>query len=82
MATGGFLAVECDNAGEDAGNLLGRIELAGLLAGTGGKLADQILVGVSQRVLISRKLRESLGNGLNDGAQLGIARDIVLTEFL
>jgi hypothetical protein len=37
FARGRFLAVQRDNAGEDAGNLLRRVELARLLAGTGGK---------------------------------------------
>ena len=40
LAGGGLLAVQSDNGGEDVGNLLRRVELARLLAGTGGKLAD------------------------------------------
>lgn len=35
----GLLTVERDNAGEDAGNLLRRVELARFLAGAGGELA-------------------------------------------
>ena len=37
-----FLAVQRDDGGEDVGNLLWRVELARLLAGPGGKLADQV----------------------------------------
>ena len=38
----GFLAVQRDDGGEDVGNLLRGVELARLLAGPGGKLADQV----------------------------------------
>jgi hypothetical protein len=58
FAGGGFLAVQRDDARQNAGNLLRRVELAGLLAGTGGKLADQVFIGVAQGVLVGGKLRQ------------------------
>ena len=49
-------------AGEDARNLLRRVELAGLLARAGGELADQVFVGVAQRVDVGREIRQPLGD--------------------
>ncbi len=81
FAGGGVLAVQCDDTRQNAGNLLRRVELAGLLAGTGGKLADQVFIGVAQGVLVGGKLRQALGDGLDDGAELGIARLVALAQF-
>jgi hypothetical protein len=78
---GGFLAVQRDDARQDAGNLLRRVELARLLAGAGGKLADQVFIGVAQRVLVGGELRQPLGNRLDDGAELGITRFIALAQL-
>jgi len=39
-----FMAVQRDDGGEDVGNVLRRVELARLLAGPGGKLADQLFL--------------------------------------
>ena len=50
LASGGFLAVERDNGRENVGNLLWGVELARLLAGTGGKLANQVFIGIAKRV--------------------------------
>ena len=58
----GLLAVERDDGGEDVGNLLRRVELARLLARAGGKLADQVFVGIAQRVDVGGELRQPLGD--------------------
>jgi len=50
LAGGGLLAVEGNDCGQDVGDLLRGIELPSLLAGTGGKLADQVFVGIAQGV--------------------------------
>ena len=42
-----FLAVECDDRGEDIRDPLRRVEFTGLLARARGELADQVLVGVA-----------------------------------
>ena len=68
-----FLAVERDDGGEDVGNLLRRVELARLLAGPGGELADQVFVGIAQRVDVGGELRQPFGDLLDDGAELGVA---------
>jgi hypothetical protein len=52
----GLLAVEGDDGGEDVGNLLRGVELARLLAGPGGELADQVFVGVAQGVDVGGEL--------------------------
>ena len=77
-----LLAVERDDGGEDVGNLLRRVELARLLAGTGGKLADQVFVGIAQRVDVGGELRQPLGDLLDDGAELGVAVGVVLAELV
>ena len=56
LAGGGFLAVQRDDARQDAGNLLRGVELARLLAGTGGKLADQVFIGIAQGILVGGKI--------------------------
>ena len=66
----GFLAVQCDDARKNRGNLLRRVELARLLAGTGGELADQIFVGITERINVGGKFIQPLGDFLDDVAQL------------
>ena len=68
----GFLAVQGDDGGEDVGNLLRGVELARLLAGPGGKLADQVFIGIAQRVDVGGELRQPFGDLLDDGAELGV----------
>jgi hypothetical protein len=53
------LAVQPDDGGEDVGNLLRRVKLARLLAGPGGELADQVFIGIAQRVDGRGELRQS-----------------------
>ena len=52
---------------------LRRVELARLLARARGELADQVLVGVAQRVAVGRELRQPLGDLRDDRAELGVA---------
>ena len=77
-----LLAVQRDDAGQNARNLLRRVKLARLLAGTGGKLADQIFVGIAQRVGVGGKLRQPFGDLLNDGAELGVALFVFFAELV
>ncbi len=67
--------------GEDVGNLLRGVELARLLAGPGGKLADQVFIGIAQRVDVRGELRQPLGDLLDDGAELGIPILILLAQM-
>ena len=67
-----FLAVQRDDGGEDVGNLLRGVELARLLAGTGGKLADQVFIGIAQRIDVGGELGQPFGDLLDDGAELGV----------
>ena len=76
-----FLAVQRDDGGEDVGNLLRRVELARLLAGPGGKLADQVFIGVAQRVDVRGELRQPFGDLLDDGAELGVPVLILLAQL-
>lgn len=46
----GRLAVQRDDGGENVGNLLRGVELARLLAGPGGKLADQVFIGIAEEI--------------------------------
>ena len=55
------------------GNLLRRVELARLLARPGRELADQVFVGIAQRVDVGRELRQPLGDLADDRAELGVA---------
>ena len=75
------LAVERDNAGQDAGNLLRRIKLACLFARTGGELADQVFVCIAQRIAIGGEIRQTISNGFDDGAELGIAFGVTAPQF-
>lgn len=81
LAGGGFLAVEGDDAGEDARNLLGGVELACFFVGTGGKLTDQVLVGIAEGVAVGGKFGESFGDRYDDGAEFGIAGGVVFAQF-
>ncbi len=78
---GRLLAVQRDNAREDRGNLLRGVELARLLAGTGGELADQIFVGVAQRIGVLGKFRQPLGDFLDDVAELFVFIRVRLAEL-
>jgi len=50
FAGGGFLAVEGDDGGEDVKKLLRDVELPRLLPGARSELADQVFIGIAQRV--------------------------------
>ena len=76
-----FLAVQRDDGGEDVGNLLRGVELARLLAGPGGKLADQVFIGIAQRVDVRGELRQPFGDLLDDGAELGVPVRIRLAQL-
>jgi hypothetical protein len=76
------VAVQRDDARQNAGNLLRRVKLARLLAGTGGELADQIFIGIAQRVGVGGKLRQPFGDLLNDCAELGVALLVFFTKLV
>ena len=76
-----FLAVQRHDGGEDVGNLLRRVELARLLAGPGGKLADQVFIGIAQRVDVRGELRQPFGDLLDDGAELGVPVGVGLAQL-
>ena len=59
-----------------------RVELACFLAGTCGKLADQVFVGIAQGVAVRGKLRQPFGYGLDDGAKLFIAVWVLSAELI
>src|SRR5690606_39877448 len=77
----GRLTVEGDNAREDGGDLLRRVELARLLARAGGKLADQVLVGVAERIDLGGELRQALVDLLDDLAKLLVLLCLFLSEL-
>lgn len=81
LAGFGFLAVEGDDGGEDAGDLLGGVEFAGFFAGAGGELADEVFVGVAERVDVGGKFCESVGDSFDDGAEFGVSVCIFFAEF-
>ncbi len=64
------------------GNLLRRVKLARLLAGTGGELADQVFVGIAQRVGVGGELRQPFGDLADDRAELGVAVFVFLAELV
>jgi hypothetical protein len=76
-----FLAVQRDDGGEDVGNLLRGVELARLLAGPGGELADQVFIGIAQRVDVRGELRQPFGDLLDDGAELGVPVGVGLAQL-
>ncbi len=81
-AAAGFLAIEGNNAGEDVGYLLRGVELASLLARAGGKLPDQIFIGITKCVDICGELRQPIRDPLDDGAQLAIAIGVGAAQLL
>lgn len=58
-----------------------RIKLARLLAGTGGKLPNQVFIGIAQHVFVCGKLRQAIGNGLDDGAEFGVLRGVAFAQL-
>jgi hypothetical protein len=76
-----FLAVQRDDGGEDIGHLLRGVKLASLLARPGGKLADQVFIGIAQRVDVRGELRQPFGDLLDDGAELGVPILILLAQL-
>ena len=77
-----FLAVDGDNGGKDVGNLLWGVELARLFARTGGKLADQIFVGIAQGIDVGREFRQPFGDFRDDGAEFGVPVFVLPAEFI
>src|SRR5690606_24607525 len=77
----GVLRIERNDAGEDARDLLRRVELARLLAGARRKLTDEILVGIAEKIAIRGKLRKPLVDGLDDDAQPVVALLVGLAEL-
>ena len=77
-----LLAVERDDRGEDVRDPLRRVELTGLLARARGELADQVLVGISQRVAVRGELREALGYLGDDRAELRVSVRVGLAELV
>jgi len=78
---GRVLAVQRDDGGQDVADALRGVELAGLLAGAGRELADQVLVGVAQRVHIGRKAGQPLCDLLDDLAQHPVLVGVRLAEL-
>jgi hypothetical protein len=76
-----LLAVQRDDGGQDVGNLLRGIKLARLLARPGGELADQVFIGIAQRVDVRGELRQTFSDLLDDGAQLGVAVGVGLAQL-
>jgi len=70
-----------DDGGEDVGNLLRCVEFAPLFAGSGGKLADQVFIGIAQCVDVRGGLGQPLGDFLDDGAELGVAVGLGLAQL-
>ena len=62
LAVDGFLAIEGDDGREDVGDLLRRIELPGFLARPGGKLADQVFVGVAEGIGVGREFNQTFND--------------------
>jgi hypothetical protein len=81
FAGGGVLAVQVTISKGWWISLRG-VELARLLAGTGGKLADQVFVGVAQDIAVGGELRRCpRRSSADDGAELGVALGRVLPSF-
>src|SRR5690554_4707956 len=77
----GILGVQDHDLGQDGGDLLGRIKFARFFTGTGGKLANQIFIGISECVGIGGKIRNTLGNFADDLAKLFISVRGCSAEF-
>ncbi len=82
VARCGVLAVEGDDAREDGADGLRRVELAGFLAAAGGKLADEVFVGVAQHVGFVVEGLQVLVELGDDAAHHRVAAVVVLAEFL
>ncbi len=82
MPDSGFLAVEGHDRRKDVGDPLRRVELASLLARSCGELANQVLVGIAERVTVGGELRQPLGDLSDDCAELGVSVGIGLAELL
>ena len=78
----GVLAVKRDNTGKNGGDWLRSIELAGFFSGAGSKLADQIFIGVTQKVRFVWKFRKTLCNFHNYGAQQIVSLEIGFPKFI
>ncbi len=81
LARLGSLAVERDDPGQDSRYPLRRVKLAGLLARSGGELADQVLVGVAQRVGAGGEVGKAIGDLADDRAELRVALRIAFAEL-
>jgi len=81
LSSGGLLTVESDDGREDVGNLLRGVELARLLAGAGGELADQVFVGVPQSIGVGGEIGQALGDLLDDGAELAVSVFVFLAQL-
>ena len=62
--------------------MLRGVELACLLAGAGGELADQVLIGIAQLIYLGREVGQPLGNLSDDGTELFVLVRLGLPEFL
>ena len=82
LACGRVLAVERDDAGEDGGNLLRRVELPGFLARACGELADEVFIGIAQSVRIRGKGGQLLGQPRDDLAGEEVALALVLPQLV
>ncbi len=77
----GLLAVERYDLGQDARYPLRRVELARLLSRSCGELADQVLVGISQRITVRGELRQTLSDLRDDRAKLRVPIRVGLAEL-
>lgn len=66
------LTVQSDDGGEDVGKRLRGVKLARLLAGPGGELADQIFIGIAQRIDVRGELRQAFGSQRSRSALLAV----------
>ncbi len=60
----------------------GGVEFASFLSGARGKLANQVFIGIAQRIDICGELSQPFGDLLDDRAELGIAIGIGAPEFI
>ena len=75
------MAVETHNLGEDGRDRLWRVELPRFLARISGKLIDEVLIGIAQRIGSGRELGNAFGYLGDDGAELGIAICVGAPQF-
>src|SRR5690625_7175218 len=69
LAGAGVLAIQRNNARENAGDRLRSIELPCLFTGASGELANQVLVGIAQYVAVGGELGYPFGDLGDDGAR-------------